>query len=208
MPHVLATHLRGLSSVLLLLGACATTPAEPALAPSSLDTALPPTERSRQTSRPTSAPTATEHRTRWPTVGVNVGGALLGGFDTTVRLDSATLGRGTEVSFEDDLGMGQSDDVVRVTPTGGSPGTTVSTSATSTSRAPARARSTGRSISAKRCFPQRDGSTTSSRPRILKGAVPVHTLPAGHVGGRRCRWGMHGCPSGPALSVNDRTVSE
>lgn len=55
----------------------------------------------------TAAPAADGEGPQWPTVGVNLGAALLASFGTTLRLDSETLGRGTEVDFED-LGLDSS----------------------------------------------------------------------------------------------------
>ena len=49
----------------------------------------------------------------WPRLGVRLGGAFLGDFDTELRLDSRTLGRGTTLDFEDDLGYSTTTDVAR-----------------------------------------------------------------------------------------------
>jgi hypothetical protein len=55
-----------------------------------------------------------QHRALWPTLGLNLGGAMLGAFETSIRLDSETLGRGTEVDFEDDLGLDDAAESLRV----------------------------------------------------------------------------------------------
>lgn len=50
----------------------------------------------------------------WHRAGLSLGGALNSSFDTNIRLDSATLGRGTDLSFEDDLGLSSTDQVFRI----------------------------------------------------------------------------------------------
>lgn len=49
----------------------------------------------------------------WPRLGLRVGGAFLGDFDTELRLDSRRFGRGTTLDFEDDLGFESTADVAR-----------------------------------------------------------------------------------------------
>ena len=92
-----------------ILGACASARGEPG-------PALPRPDAAATAARPSgqSAPAPTGHKTLWPTFGVNAGGALLGNFTTDVRLDSSTLGRGTGINFEDELGFTSSTEVGRL----------------------------------------------------------------------------------------------
>ena len=50
----------------------------------------------------------------WHRAQLSFGGAVIGDFDTSIRLDSATLGRGAEIDFENDLGFDSSSSVFRL----------------------------------------------------------------------------------------------